>query len=107
MKITLEMSADGLMTLNDALAVVDTINFANCPKEQKSAISVIYKVRRKVQLKALDANSSKPKIKLKLEYYEAEALQTFINSGLFNRTSSPYIQSTFDQFNRQLHQKLQ
>jgi hypothetical protein len=105
-KITIEMAPDALMLLAETMQAVASFNFAACPRDSKTALSILHEVKQKIQTKAVGANSNSLKTKIKLKYHEADVLLTYLNENPMNTKRSAYYQNTFLLITNQIHPHL-
>ena len=109
MTVTIVIDNSQLIAINNMMAILDTLNFANQGRQQKSSFVICWELRETLLKKAVDKRLSSKPFKLKLPYYKAYALWWFLTEFyiLFEFTSSSYEENVWRLITGDLHQKLQ
>jgi hypothetical protein len=106
-KIQIETTSDALSLLNQWLNMAQNLNFQACNTEQKTMLSLVFRLRTKLMLKEINKSDKKDGVKLKLEYYEASALYYYLNNFSRFFALDQYQNNMIEIIRGQLHQKLQ
>lgn len=107
MKITIEITTEKMILLNQYLSNYDSINFAGLPKSEKKEVSLMIDVRKIFIKKTLNNLQNTKKIKVSMPYYLADSLHNYLQNILVNNEMlSVYIRTTIELVRNQLHQQL-
>ncbi|WP_407479932.1 hypothetical protein [Elizabethkingia anophelis] len=108
-KMTIELTVDNaqLVAINNMMQHLDKVVFINQPRELKPIIAICLEVRVKLLQKAIKSREKLGSYKLKLSYYMADALWTYLTKFKIIFDLGKYEENVWQRITNQLHEKLQ
>ncbi|MCT3661067.1 hypothetical protein HZR00_00870 [Elizabethkingia anophelis] len=107
MKIDLKLNHYQIVTINNMMQQLDTMNFTNTKRELKSVVAICLELREKLIQKAVQFRQKKGDFNIKLSYYMADALFTYLIECKPTLSLGTYEENVWRMVTNQLHEKLQ
>ncbi len=109
MNVTVNLDYSQLCVINSFMKELDTVAFEGLKRNLKSIVSICIELREKLLQKAIKMRTSQKAFKLKLKFYMAEALLTYLVEFdiYFEALPGSYEDNALTIIKNQLHQKLQ
>jgi len=106
MKITITLNYSQLCVINTLMAHLDTITIESQPRNFKSIVSICLELRETLLQKAIKTRNNAKDFKLKLPYYKADALWSYLEQFYIFFEMGIYEENIRGMIVRDLHQKL-